>query len=120
MSGGASEYVMGHYDDTIDVFNDSSGFTTLPISKYYDKYGTSDVLTACNGGICYGHALLEVYDWYDDYQTFVSEDGAWLLRGGYYQHGSGAGIFYSYGDYGDSWTAISWRSVLVANNKLLL
>ncbi|MBQ3422210.1 MAG: hypothetical protein IJH34_11220, partial [Romboutsia sp.] len=37
MSGGAGEYVMGNYDGTIG----SSGFTTMPDSKYYDNYPSS-------------------------------------------------------------------------------
>ena len=34
MSGGAWEYVMGNYNDTIS----SAGFSSMPEAKYYDKY----------------------------------------------------------------------------------
>ena len=37
MSGGALEYVMGNYNNTIG----SSGFSTLPNAKYYDNYPAS-------------------------------------------------------------------------------
>ena len=39
MSGGVNEYVMGNYYDV----KGSSGFTSMPDSKYYDKYTTTSV-----------------------------------------------------------------------------
>ena len=89
MSGGANEYVMGNYNDTIG----SSGFTSLPDSKYYDLYTTTDKLTACNGGICYGHGLSEVSKWYGDYAYFVNAGDPWFIRGGNCTYGSNAGAF---------------------------
>ena len=112
MSGGAYEYVMGNYNNTIK----SSGFTTLPDSKYYDNYTTTNSLTACNGGICYGHGLSEVSNWYGDYASFVYGGGPWFRRGGYYYGGFNAGSFYfndSHGDAGSYWAA---RSVLVVGS----
>ena len=112
MSGGAYEYVMGNYNNTIG----SSGFTTLPDSKYYDNYTTTNSLTACNGGICYGHGLSEVSNWYRDSDLFVFGSGPWFLRGGDYYGGSDAGSFYfndSHGDAGSYWAA---RSVLVVGS----
>ena len=53
MSGGAWEYVMGNYNDTIG----SSGFSSMPESKYYDKYTSDNVRQACNGEECLSHAL---------------------------------------------------------------
>ena len=89
MSGGANEYVMGNYNDTIG----SSGFTSLPDSKYYDLYTTTDKLTACNGGICYCHGLSEVSKWYGDYAYFVNAGDPWFIRGGNCTYGSSAGAF---------------------------
>ena len=89
MSGGANEYVMGNYNDTIG----SSGFTSLPDSKYYDLYTTTDKLTACNGEICYGHGLSEVSKWYGDYAYFVNAGDPWFIRGGNCTYGSSAGAF---------------------------
>ncbi len=112
MAGGAYEYVMGNYNNTIK----SSGFTTLPDSKYYDNYTTTNSLTACNGGICYGHGLSEVSNWYGDYASFVYGGGPWFRRGGYYYGGFNAGSFYfndSHGDAGSYWAA---RSVLVVGS----
>ena len=106
MSGGIQERVMGVFansDGTLwsgrsTTYN--SGFTGLvgssgtlytgvdfPDSKYYDVYkaenGTSiNVLTACDGGICYGHGLSEVNNWYGYIVSFISADSPWLKRGG--------------------------------------
>ena len=38
MSGGAWEYVMGNYNDTIK----NAGFSSMPEAKYYDKYTGTD------------------------------------------------------------------------------
>ena len=91
MSGGAWEYVMGNYNDVVG----SSGFSdplTLD-SKYYNKYTSSTASEACNGGVCYSHALSETAGWYSDYQTMVTENGPWLLRGGFNGNSTGAGVF---------------------------
>ena len=92
MSGGAWDRVMGNYNNTLS----SSGFSTFPVSKYYDLYTTTSSLTACNGGVCYGHALSETKSWYSDYAIFVSSDYPWFYRGGYCRNGVGAGVFHFY------------------------
>ena len=112
MAGGAYEYVMGNYNNTIK----SSGFTTLPDSKYYDNYTTTNSLTACNGGICYGHGLSEVSNWYGDYAYFVDASYPWFLRGSYYNNGSRAGSFYFSGSLGSASDNMAARSVLVVGS----
>src|SRR5699024_11062717 len=62
MIGGANEHVMGNYNDIVE----ESGFTSMPELKYYDKYITSDINTACNGKECISHALSDTYRWYSD------------------------------------------------------
>ena len=95
VSGGAWEYVMANYNDTIA----SSGFVTMPNAKYYNKYTVSDVNTACNGSECLSHSLSETIGWYNDYRAMVSEEYPWLSRGGVYlSPDNGAGIFYFYAD----------------------
>ena len=112
MSGGAYEYVMGNYNNTIG----SSGFTTLPDSKYYDDYTSTNLLTACNGGICYGHGLSEVRNWYGDYAYFVGAGFPWFLRGGSCSDDSSAGTF-SFSNYGGSASSNrAARSVLVVGS----
>ena len=89
MSGGAWEYVMGNYNDVLG----SSGFESMPESKYYDKYTSSDILTVCNGSECLSHSLSEINGWYSDSYTMVSETYQWLVHGGGYGTWSLAGIF---------------------------
>ena len=142
MSGGAREYVMGvfanssgqlwsGYNTRYQSGTFTSGFTGLlgsngssytgvdfPDSKYYDVYkaanGTSiNPLTACDGGICYGHGLSEVNEWYGDYAGFVSATGPWFIRGGYYGDGVDADAF-NYGPLhgGTAFAEASFRSVI--------
>ena len=112
MAGGASERVMGNYNNTIG----SSGFTTLPDSKYYDKYTTTNSLTACNGGICYGHGLSEVSKWYGDVAFFFSGKSPWFHRGGCYGDGSNAGSFDFGLNGGSASSEGAARSVLVVGS----
>ena len=101
MSGGAFEYVMGYYSKAsttwgASLYGNYAGFSSKPDSKYYDDYTTTNTLTACNGGICYGHALSETASWYSDYADFVSSNTPWVQRGGNYSNGANAGVFHSY------------------------
>ena len=92
MSGGAWEYVMANYNNMAA----NSGFSeplTLD-SKYYNLYTTGDPSTACNGEECKGHGLSETSGWYSDYHNMVNETYPWLLRGGYYESSTVAGVFY--------------------------
>ena len=92
MSGGAWEYVMGNYNDVVG----ESGFSdplTLD-SKYYNKYTSSTTSVACNGGVCYSHALSETAGWYGDYQIMITQTNPWMARGGYYSANTFAGVFY--------------------------
>ena len=135
MSGGANEYVMGVFANSDGQLwsggtSYNSGFTGLvgsagtsytgtefPDSKYYDVYkatngATISALTACNGGVCYGHALSETNKWYGDRADFVYANYPWFMRGGYYGDGSSAGVF-SGDDYeGDINSFVGFRSVL--------
>ena len=89
MSGGAIDYVIGNYNNKISSF----GFSSMPESKYYDLYTADDETTACNGGVCYGHALSETSEWYADNAYFVSILLPWMTRGGHYDDGTNAGVF---------------------------
>jgi len=108
MSGGAIEAVMGVYNKTAG----SSYFTTLPDEKYYDNYTSEIATTACNGGICYGHALSETSGWYNDYSQFVSSSSTWFRRGGYYGNASNVGIFNFQNTNGATNKATSFRVVI--------
>ena len=136
MSGGAWEYVMGVFANSDGQlwsgYNTSanSGFTGLvgslgtsytgtafPDSKYYDVYkatsGTTiSALTACNGGVCYGHGLSETNTWYGDYAIFVSASNPWFIRGGHFNFGIYAGAFSFYSSDGNAHGSYGFRSVV--------
>ena len=117
MSGGADEYVMGYYSAASTTWGATSssnyaGFSSTPDSKYYDDYTTTNALTACNGGICYGHGLSEVSSWYSDYANFVNANIPWFERGGFSRNGSLAGAFYWGGNYGSANSFYGFRAVL--------
>jgi len=111
MSGGSWEYVMGVHNELIS----SSGFSALPDAKYYDNYTRNGLIPTCNNGICYGHALSETEEWYNDFTSYLNASSAWFLRGGYYVNSDGAGVFGSiYIDiHGGSNTAYSFRVTIV-------
>jgi len=85
MSGGASEYVMGNYTNTISY----SGFTTYPDAKYYDNYTSTTALT----GYKAGDATYETSGWYSDIAYFVDSSGPWFERGSGYYSRTSAGVF---------------------------
>ena len=86
MSGGAYEYVMGVYTNTID----ESGFSSLPDTKYYNNYTETSYT---------GHALTETKNWYSDYAYFVDSSFPWFVRGGSRNDSTNAGVFsFSIGD----------------------
>ena len=120
MSGGNEEYVMGVLADDSGaprsgysvIFN--SGFNgtvwegskyssgiAFPEAKYYDLYTSTNPsssdsslsATACNGGVCYGHALSETSKWYQDYAYFVNQTSPWFVRGGSWGSTMNAGAF---------------------------
>ena len=120
MSGGVWEYVMGYYSGASTTWGATSssnyaGFSSAPDSKYYDDYTTTNALTACNGGICYGHALSETNRWYNGYAFFVGASGPWLGRGGGYSDGSRAGVFGFYNDNGNAGNYYGFRSSLMVD-----
>ena len=121
MSGGAYEYVMGYYSPASTTWGATSssnyaGFTSQPDSKYYDNYTTTSALTACNGGICYGHSLSETSNWYGDLAGFVWGSYPWFLRGGIFGNGSDAGAFDFNLNNGDANGNFAARSVLLAGS----
>ncbi len=137
MAGGTYEYVMGVFVNSDGQLwsgnstSENSGFTGLlgesgtsytgtafPDSKYYDVYkatsGTTiSALTACNGGVCYGHGLSETKRWYNDAIGFVSAKYPWFGRGGYYYFGSSAGVFDRSSGTGKGNSIYGFRSSLV-------
>src|SRR5574344_1622791 len=77
MSGGAYEYVMANLSGTIR----SSGFSSMPAQKYWNKYTSTTQASACNGSSCYGQAITETSGWYNDGMIFVSSTSPWAYHG---------------------------------------
>ncbi len=120
MSGGANEYVMGNYNDTIS----DSGFSSMPEAKYYDKYtGTDSESDFTKYHL--GDATKETVRaksgrrnaWYGDYSYSVLSSNPWVSRGDMYDYGTDAGVFsFSHTDASAGWGGYvnSFRSVLSA------
>ena len=88
MSGGAWEYVMGVYSNTIS----DSGFSSLPDNKYYNNYTATSYT---------GHAISETKGWYNDqsFSVYFSVS-PWFKRSCYYDDGELSGMFAFYGSSG--------------------
>jgi len=108
MAGGSWEYVMGVYNKTVG----DSGISTWPNVKYYDNYTNTALQTACNGEICYGHALSETSGWYNDYAYTFDSTKKWFIRGGRFGNKSSSGIFGFYCHTGGSDTHTTFRMAL--------
>jgi len=102
MSGGAWEYVMGTYNSTIG----SSGFSTLPDSKYYQTYTTE-----ANSPL--GDATKETHGWNSDTVGFVTSSNTWFVRGGRGNGAASAGIFAFSSTNGASYNGRTSRVVIV-------
>ena len=102
MSGGAWEYVMGVYSNTIS----SSGFSSLPDTKYYNNY---------TGSSYTGHALTETAGWYSDGKRFVVSSYPWFVRGGFCSYDATAGVFNFH--YGMGYPDNIYSSRLVISNE---
>ena len=96
MAGGASEFVMGNYNNTTNVF-----FETLPELKYYNVYTTRQEYMDNN----LQHSLFETYEIYNKSESnFVTETNIWLVRDNLFSYNSVTG------DQGDNYGS---RSVLI-------
>ena len=117
MSGGAWEYVMGNYNDTIS----SAGFSSMPEAKYYDKYtGTDseDDFTKYHLGDATKETVKAKSSgenaWYQDYSYSVYSSLPWVKRGSGCDDGTLAGVFYFDDNYGGSSVNTSFRVALGA------
>ena len=88
MSGGSFEYVMGNY-------NKSAGYSGLNVSgipaEHIDIYSGSSVSASH-----LGDATGETAGWYNDSAKFVNSTSTWFFRGGFYNNGGDAGVFFFY------------------------
>ena len=122
MSGGGHDVVLGNYNNMLG----DSGFIQMPASKYYDKYTTNDINTACNGKECLSHSLSETSGWYNDHYGFTDIiTYPFIIRGSNYYYGfdeyndeTNVGIFWFSTDTGyagkdNIYKDRSFRTVLV-------
>ena len=126
MSGGAWEYVAGYVNNgngnltnygsslvngdakTKNVY--SKGSSDSYENNYNansSKYGDAVYETSANGNTGNG-------SWYGDCSYFPCAGGPFFARGGYYDNGAVAGVFYFDNYYGSSYGICSFRPVLVA------
>ena len=104
MSGGAWEYVMGNYNKEAGV----SGLTVSGIpAEHIDIYSGTSVSASH-----LGDATGETAGWYSDYAYFVGSSIPWFERGGRYNLGDNAGVFYFYLDTGEDFSSGGFRVVL--------
>ena len=104
MSGGAWEYVMGNYNKTAG----QSGLTVSGIpAEHIDIYSGTNVSASH-----LGDATGETAGWYSDYAVFVDSSYPWFRRGGKYNDGDNAGVFYFFGDSGVVFNISGFRVVL--------
>ena len=126
MSGGAWEYVAGYVNNgnssltsygsslvngdakTKNVYSKgSSDNNTNNYNANSGKYGDAVYETSANGNTGNG-------SWYGDYSYFPYTSSPFFLRGGDFNDGTAAGVFYFDVDGGNSNSSISFRPVLVA------
>ena len=126
MSGGAWEYVAGYVNNghgnltsygsslvngdakTKNVYSKgSSDSRDNNYSANSGKYGDAVYETSANGNSSNG-------SWYGDCSYFPCAGGPFFARGGYYDNGAVAGVFYFDNYYGSSYGICSFRPVLVA------
>ena len=130
MSGGAYEYVMGNMSSVTTGYTfypASSGFAsnwyTTDTAKYLTTYAYDTVNNnqkAYNRGRL-GDATAETLlsvstsgGWYSDYAYFPYSSVAWFIRGGYFNNGSTAGVFYFGINNGYNYSNHSSRAALVS------
>ena len=104
MSGEAWEYVMGNYNKTAG----NSGLTVSGVpAEHIDIYSGNSVSASQ-----LGDATGETAGWYSDYANFVVSSYPWFGRGGYYDSGDDAGVFYFVSVTGEGDTDGGFRVVL--------
>ena len=126
MSGGAWEYVAAYVNNgnsnltnygsslvngdakTKNVYNKaSSDNNTNNYNANSGKYGDAVYETSANGNSSSS-------SWYGDYSNFPYTGNPFFKRGGNFNNGASAGVFFFDSTYGDSFSIVSFRPVLVA------
>ena len=134
MSGGAWEYIAAFNNTDSNNKIPAYGWSGLNTDSASDKYATkylNETTSSAGNARIYtygkiGDASKEVNkggafvldntnmycNWFTDAPGICYESYPFILRGGYYDNGASAGVFYSSGGYGDSGSNYSFRAVL--------
>lgn len=106
---------------TLNVAN--SGFAEpYPNMSYFNLYESASTASACNGGICYGHALSETAGWYGDANYIPTAERPWFYRGYTVSDTNTTGgdrrtgIFSYSNSTGQGYTNVFYRTVLAVKN----
>ena len=107
MSGGGWEYTAASYTTNLnesgvsDTYGDYFGTKAHP--PYVNTYNFTEP-NSCTFATCGGQALYETNNgtnnsstaqWNGNYMYFVTSSNPWFVRGGIYNYGSDAGLFYA-------------------------
>ena len=125
MSGGAWEYVAGYVNNghgNLTNYGSSLVNGDAKTKNVYSKASTDNATNNYNANSSkYGDAVYETStsgsgstSWYGDYSDFPSTGGPFFQRGGHYNGGTDAGVFFFYNYYGGTSSYLSFRPVLVA------
>ncbi|MEG0826712.1 MAG: hypothetical protein RR404_04515, partial [Bacilli bacterium] len=98
-----------------------TGGTAFPTeAKYYDKYTVAGMSGRILGDATGELGPFGLYDnnkywassWNKDMANFIYNGAPWFVRGGYYNYGSGSGVFGFTGNCGDADSHIAFRLAL--------
>ena len=124
MSGGTWEYVAGYVNNghgNLTRYGSSLVNGEAKTKNMYSKASTDNNTNNYNANSSkYGDAVYETSasgssstSWYGDYSYFPSASYPFFGRGGIYNNGTGAGVFYLHYHNGGSDGSVSSRPVLV-------
>ena len=109
LSGGAWEYVASYYNGGSSLSNGSSFASQNGTST---EYATAYTGTSASSAYKPGDATYETKRWHGDIADFVNSSNPFFVRGGNYDNGIYAGVFYFYRSNGSSVSYLSFRMCL--------
>ena len=125
MSGGGYEYVAASYSDNLNNSDTNQYFgSNAAHPPYVNTYNFKN-FNSCTYQTCGGQALYETHNgssstganmWLNQYAYFVEQDSSsypWFNRGGSYNDGSYAGLFWTNASYGYASGYYAFRVALV-------
>ena len=124
MSGGGDEYVAASYSDNLNNSTTNEYFRIAAHPPYVNTYNFKD-FNSCIYQACGGQSLYETHNgsssagsnmWLGQTAFFVEYNSPfypWFIRGGRYDGGSGAGLFYANDSTGDTGGNDTFRVALV-------